>query len=251
MIKFWDLLLPAFCPLAGVPASQLRLVTDDKTAPRSIIRVILERVFRNTHIAGDNYFYYAYLYGKYSRQCCPRYLRPENFAALKEAATRVTVHTTLLHEAASEYPDGYFTGMILLDHMDWLSESQIQQEWATFCRKLHPEKGTVLWRSFATAQKWPMLKFLNFDVPAVDQAEAATPDRVGMYMSTHLATVPSGMAICEPPPAPPPPVAAERLATLRGLLAVVQLLPLIGQMLCSLLTALCGALFAPLAAPAP
>ena len=28
-------------------------------------------------------FFYAYLYGKYSRQNCPRYLRPENFQTLK------------------------------------------------------------------------------------------------------------------------------------------------------------------------
>ena len=56
-------------------------------------------IFRKTLISGDNYFWHAYLYGKYSRQCCPRYLRPENFEALKAAAGRVTVKTKLLHEA--------------------------------------------------------------------------------------------------------------------------------------------------------
>ena len=67
-----------------------------------MVKTFLDRVFRKTLISGDNYFWYAYLYGKYSRQCCPRYLRPENFEALKAAAGRVTVKTKLLHEAAGE-----------------------------------------------------------------------------------------------------------------------------------------------------
>ena len=33
----------------------------------------------------------------------------------------------MLHEVAATFPDGYFTSMILLDHMDWMSEAQIQQ----------------------------------------------------------------------------------------------------------------------------
>ena len=248
LIRCFDALLPAFCPLAGVPASQLRLATDDPEQTQSIIRVFLTRIFWKTHIAQDNYFYYAYLFGRYSRQCCPRYLRPENFEALKAAASRVTVKTALLHEAANEYPDGYFTGMILLDHMDWLSEEQIQQEWGVFSKKLHPEKGRVLWRSFAQQQRWPMLKFLNFNKAAVDKAEADTPDRVGMYNSTHLATMPPGTSICDPAPAPPLAEGAkiaERFATLRGVLAVFQLIPFIGGLIATMITALCGMLFAP------
>ena len=42
----------------------------------------------------------------------------------------------MLHEVAASFPDGYFTSMILLDHMDWMSEAQIQQEWQVFCLTL-------------------------------------------------------------------------------------------------------------------
>ena len=37
----------------------------------------------------------------------------------------MSVKTKLLHEAALEYPDGYFSSMILLDHMDWISDEQV------------------------------------------------------------------------------------------------------------------------------
>merc|ERR550514_477789 len=241
--RCFEALLPAFCPLAGVPASQLRLVTDDEGKPTSIIRTFIERVFHKTHLAGDNYFYYAYLYGKYSRQCCPRYLRPENFEKLKLAASKVTVRTALLHEVAQEYPDGYFSAMILLDHMDWLSEEQIQGEWAVFCQKLNPTTGRVLWRSFARQQKWPMLKMLSFDPETVATAGEAMPDRVGMYNSTHLATVPSGLAIRAPPPSlpvAPKQTSLEWLMLVRGLLGVLELLPLLGTYLAAVLSYLTG-----------
>jgi len=227
-------LLPVFCPFAGVPASQLRLEESSREADASgcssIIELFFHRIFNQTHIATDNYFYYAYLYGKYSRTCCPRYLQPEYFETLKAAATRVTVKTAFLHEAASEYPDGYFTGMILLDHMDWLSTEQIQQEWAVFSRKLDPATGRVLWRSFAyDTRSVPPLKMLNFNPAPIEQAEAETPDRVGMYNSTHLATLPPNMLICEAPAAP---AAAPLPAATRALL--------IGRMVCAAVAFACA-----------
>ena len=69
-----------------MPASQLRLEASSRAEggdPRSIIGLFIDRVFKQTHIASDNYFYYGYLYGKYSRTCCPRYLQPEYFEKLK------------------------------------------------------------------------------------------------------------------------------------------------------------------------
>ena len=171
-----------------------------------------ERVFDRTHIASDNYFYYGYLYGKYSRECCPRYLKPEYFGALKAAALarRVSVVTGYLHEAAAAYPDGYFSAMVLLDHMDWLSAEQILAEWAVLSRKLHPTAGRVLWRSFChDLRSTPHLKTALLHHPRkVAAAEDKLPDRVGMYNSTHLATLPPKTVICAPlPPTPTAPSA--------------------------------------------
>jgi hypothetical protein len=129
--------------------------------------------------------------------------------------------------------------------------------WAVFCKKLNPETGRVLWRSFAQTQRWPMLKFLNFDVAGVAQAEAETPDRVGMYNSTHLGRLPAGVSICEPlSPAQPAADARTRdwHATFRGVLAVVQLVPLFGRLVAAILSALVSFFatsFAQSVAPAP
>ena len=193
--RLFDFCLPAFAPFAGVPASQLNLVGN--LAEGSIVGLFIDRVFRKTHIAADNYFYRAYLYGRYTRGCCPRYLRPEHFAKLKANASRVTVKTMLLGDAAALYPDGYFSAMILLDHMDWLTPQQVQQEWAVFSRKLSPISGRVLWRSFAPDQKVAQLKFLEYDAARVAHIERETPDRVGMYNSTYLARFPRNMAIVD------------------------------------------------------
>jgi S-adenosylmethionine-diacylglycerol 3-amino-3-carboxypropyl transferase len=194
MARFARLLqagLPLICPFAGVPASQLELLTK---ADGWMARM-LRRVFHGTFIARDNYFWYGYLYGHYTRECCPRYLRPEQFDTLRAHADRVSVRTGLLHEVAEAYPDGYFTCMVLLDHMDWLTEQEVVDEWSTFCAKLEPGRGRVLWRSFAESQHLAPLACLHLHPHAVADAERRHPDRVATYNSTHLATVPAGLGV--------------------------------------------------------
>ena len=78
--------------------------------------------------------------------------------------------------------------MVLLDHMDWLGDAQVQQEWAVLCRKLRPGTGRILWRSFGHQLRCtPPSSSLWLDRKAVVRAEAETPDRVGMYNGTFLA----------------------------------------------------------------
>lgn len=194
LIRLVDFWLPAFAPFAGVPASQLKLAP---TSEASIVKVFIDRVFRKTHIANDNYFFAAYLFGKYTRYCCPRYLRPEHFLKLKANAGRVTVKTMLLQEAASLYPDGHFGAMILLDHMDWLTPEQVQQEWSVFSKKLSSTTGRVLWRTFAAEQKFVSLNFLAYETRRVREVEGASPDRVGMYSSTFLTRLPCVSSVAD------------------------------------------------------
>jgi len=115
LCAFVNALKPAVSPFIAVPASQLALFRGD------ICRHVLDNLFLNTHIKKDNYFYYGYFYGAYTRENCPRYLKPENYAALRAAvkAGRVEIRTGTLEEVAKSYPDGYFSRYILLDHMDW------------------------------------------------------------------------------------------------------------------------------------
>jgi hypothetical protein len=39
------------------------------------IHTIIERVFLNTDLVDDNYFFLGYILGHYTERCCPRYLK--------------------------------------------------------------------------------------------------------------------------------------------------------------------------------
>lgn len=101
--------------------------------------------------SGDNYFYYGYMYGQYTRENCPRYLKQENWSKLKKAVHNIDIQTCTLKDAALRYPDGYFSRYILLDHMDWMPLSIICDEWAVFVQKARSD-CRILWRSFASKQ---------------------------------------------------------------------------------------------------
>ena len=100
-------------PLGGVPESQLNLINR---VPH-IWAERLEEVIGRRMWLKDNYFYYAYVAGKWIKECCPRYLEEDNFLALQKHARRGAV--TLIHggwaDGAETRPD--FTIASLLDSM--------------------------------------------------------------------------------------------------------------------------------------
>ena len=48
------------------------------------MEVVIERVFFNTDLVTDNYFYAGYILGFYTPENCPRYLRRENYAKMRK-----------------------------------------------------------------------------------------------------------------------------------------------------------------------
>ena len=172
-----------WAPFIGVPDSQLSLFEGN------IVQKLMDHIFENTFIAGDNYFYYGYFFGEFTKDCCPRYLKEENFETLKKYVDHVEVRTGTLKDVAESYPDETFTRYVLLDHQDWLSTEAILEEWEVFAKKCKRGEAHVLWRSFANYQHIGPLKFLDF-VDNVKEVEAAYPDRVAMYNSCHYARIP-------------------------------------------------------------
>ncbi len=75
-----NLFLRGGCCLAGVPERQMALGLH---RPNNLAMVI-ERIFFKTDLVNDNYFYAGYLLGYYTPNNCPRYLRKENFDAMKK-----------------------------------------------------------------------------------------------------------------------------------------------------------------------
>ncbi len=136
--------------MLGVPRSQRRHI--DESYPGGILQFVIDRVetvFTRLPLK-DNYFWRVYLSGEYTPDCCPEYLRPENFHQMKtDVQSRVTTHTSSVLAFVEQHP-GEITRFILLDHMDWLtrepSKKTLTAEWQAIVTKSAPN-ARILWRS--------------------------------------------------------------------------------------------------------
>ena len=99
--------------------------------------------------AHDNYFWRVYITGSYTPECCPEYLKPDNFQRLKaDDISNVSVHTDSV-QGFLEKGDTPISRFILLDHMDWLSDHffpLLESEWQAILGRAAPQTR-VLWRS--------------------------------------------------------------------------------------------------------
>ena len=97
----------------------------------------------------DNYFWRLYMNGAYIRECCPEYLREENYHRLRDGLLdRVTTHTDSVQGFLEKF-DGRISRFILLDHMDWLSDHFfpfLEGEWQAIVNRATPD-ARILWRS--------------------------------------------------------------------------------------------------------
>ena len=187
----WLLCRPATLSLLGVPRAQASLI--DEQWPGGILGYLQDKLrWVATEIPmRDNYFWRVYIQGAYTPECCPNYLKRENFDALRRRAHRVRTHTCLLGEFLLRNPARY-SHYVLLDHQDWLAghdPDALAAEWRLMLENSRP--GTrILFRSAA-----PQVDFLPaFAAARVrfhnERTTALHPrDRVGTYGSLHLAEV--------------------------------------------------------------
>ena len=108
--------------MVGVPKAQRRQVESQYAGGvAAFVQDCVDTVFGRLPIP-DNYFWQVYLRGRYTPACCPEYLKPGNFARLKDGlADRVSVHTGSVQAFLAAH-DVAVSRYVLLDHMDWLSD---------------------------------------------------------------------------------------------------------------------------------
>jgi S-adenosylmethionine-diacylglycerol 3-amino-3-carboxypropyl transferase len=135
--------------MLGVPKAQRLQI--DKQYPGGILKFIedsLEAVFAKLPIH-DNYFWRVYINGKYTSECCPEYLREENYQLLRNGLLdRLFIHTDSV-QGFLEKVDRPITRLVLLDHMDWLSDRffpLLESEWQAIINRAGPNTR-ILWRS--------------------------------------------------------------------------------------------------------
>ena len=153
--KFWSGLVKftlnreSTMSMLGVPKAQIRQI--ESTYSGGLIEFIqecMESVFARLPMK-DNYFWRVYMNGSYTRECCPEYLKEENFQRLKDGLVeRISTHTDSV-QAFLEKHDGNISRFVLLDHMDWLSDRffpLLESEWQAIVNRA-AENTRIIWRS--------------------------------------------------------------------------------------------------------
>lgn len=164
----------------------------------------LETVLTRLPIS-DNYFWRVYLTGQYSRECCPEYLKEENFQRLKDGLVdRITPHTNTV-EGFLRTTDQPVTRFVLLDHMDWLSTYRyplLVSEWQAIMDRA-ADKARVLFRSGGmkvefvdpipvqvNGRERTVGEFLTYNRELAERLHAI--DRVHTYGSFYIADLDKG-----------------------------------------------------------
>lgn len=153
--KFWSALMKftmnrdTTMSMLGVPKAQRRQIeTQYNGGLVKFIQDCMESVFVELPMK-DNYFWRVYINGAYSRECCPEYLKADNFEKLKRGLVEnVSTHTDSV-QGFLEKHDGLISRYILLDHMDWLSDQffpLLQSEWQAIVDRAAPG-ARLIWRS--------------------------------------------------------------------------------------------------------
>ncbi len=194
---FWDRLSrwlvarPATMALLGVPRPQIALIRG--THPGGLegyVRDKVRRVFTELAVS-ENYFWRVYLTGRYTRGCCPEYLKEVHFPVIRERLGRLSTHTATLSAFLRDNP-GPYTHFVLLDHQDWLAHNApdaLAEEWELLLATAAPG-ARILMRSAGLDVSFvpDRARFrLRFFPDLTEPLHAR--DRVGTYGSQHLAEV--------------------------------------------------------------
>jgi S-adenosylmethionine-diacylglycerol 3-amino-3-carboxypropyl transferase len=177
--------------LLGVPRAQRDLITNYYPGGMAgYLTDNLRHIFTELPIH-DNYFWRLYITGKYTKNCCPNYLRKENFYHLKLNIDKLTTSTTTVTKFLKDN-NKQITHFVLLDHQDWLAkhdEKALYDEWEEIFK--NADLGAkILMRSAANEIDY-LPNFVGNQVK-FDQKLAMNfhlQDRVGTYGSTYFGKI--------------------------------------------------------------
>lgn len=171
-------------PFAGVPANQI----GPEFYTLEFYEGILREIFLDPDFGSSNYFYRFYYDKGYKDQsCCPRTLKKEHFKALKDNAGCFEWHHATVQATMERVQPYSFTKLILLDHMDWMPNEMVADEWIALQRATVPG-AKILWRSaFTKMDDKPF--FNNLDIEDLSP-QWYSKDRVKMYPGTFLSYMP-------------------------------------------------------------
>jgi S-adenosylmethionine-diacylglycerol 3-amino-3-carboxypropyl transferase len=179
---------PAVMTLVGVPGPQRELLAEAAGGLPAFLRRCLDHVM-SVALLRDNYFWSVYVTGRYRRDCCPEYLKPESFARLKSGLVdNVRCVTSTVTDCLRQDREG-FGAFVLLDHMDWLANTPhvLEEEWEQIFAAARPGARVIFRSGSSSARFLPVsvARRLLFEPERAKILHAR--DRVGTYGSFHIA----------------------------------------------------------------
>ncbi len=187
----WLIRQPFCMAMVGVPKAQIHLL--DQSHPRGLSGFVqdkLRQVMTELPIQ-DNYFWKVYFTGSYSPDCCPNYLKKNNFNHIRDNIAKVKLHTCTLTEFLKTHP-GNYTHFILLDHQDWLAWHQpetLAEEWDAIFENSRAGAKILLRSAGVSLDFLPETARSRLQFFPEQTTKLHHRDRVGTYGSLHFAEV--------------------------------------------------------------
>jgi len=196
----WTLSRQLTMSMLGVPHPQRKEVQEQhERGVAGFVRESIDYVFRQLPV-WTNYFWAVYVNGRYTPDCCPEYLKPDNFTALKQGrADCIELHTSTVSELLAGSGQR-FSKYVLLDHMDWMSSyapQALAEEWALILERARTD-ARIIFRSAHAAPSYlqalevspeqgRLRDCLRFHPELAAQLQPL--DRVHTYAGFHIADV--------------------------------------------------------------
>ncbi|MBK5940140.1 DUF3419 family protein [Halochromatium roseum] len=194
----WTLSRQLTMSMLGVPHPQRKEVQEQhERGVAGFVRESIDYVFRQLPV-WTNYFWAVYVNGRYTPDCCPEYLKPDNFTALKQGrADCIELHTSTVSELLASTRQR-FSKYVLLDHMDWMSSyapQALAEEWALILERARAD-ARIIFRSAHAApsylealevspERGRLRDCLQFHPELAAQLQPL--DRVHTYAGFHIA----------------------------------------------------------------
>ncbi|MEO0860744.1 MAG: DUF3419 family protein [Pseudomonadota bacterium] len=176
----------------GIPPAQYDKLAAD--AGGDIVAVLQERtrkLFCDFPIA-DNYFAWQAAsrgYQPVANPATPPYLAPENFAAVRANAARLSVLNRSLTDVLAQQPTGSKHCYVLLDAQDWMNDDQLNALWDQITRTAAPG-ARVIFRTGGTDDILPGRveagTLSRWDYQPEASAKGFRNDRSAIYGGFHV-----------------------------------------------------------------
>jgi S-adenosylmethionine-diacylglycerol 3-amino-3-carboxypropyl transferase len=199
----WFLARGMTMSLLGVPGPQAQQIV--RQYPGGLVRFIRDsvEVVMTKLPLSSNYFWRVYIQGHYTPECCPEYLKPDNFQRLKAGAIDgLKIHTSTVTNFLQKAEPG-ISKFVLLDHMDWMAlryPHALVEEWNAILGRCRSGSRVIYRSAGLTVDYLDHLKvryrgreselggLLRFQPELA--AELHARDRVHTYGSFYIADLP-------------------------------------------------------------